>query len=127
MLVITFVSCRGGSDVRDKLIGKWRPIKSVEDFNGNGRIDPNDLYKDPPLDDFFVTFNANGTVIVIYMNDTSEQTWSLERNNTYLKMISTSGGNAGMIYEHIDSLTSTSIILKDTSGDLIRWNIWRKQ
>lgn len=137
------------------IIGNWKTTREVSDANGNGLIDASDPVSTPPdngFDNIFCTFSNDGTgmqtdsirtTINLAGRDTTlislfhkQLKWSLQDNDTYLQLIvtDTSGGNAKVTtsYLRIDSITSSSLALRDTClschpASAIIWNFFTRE
>ena len=126
------MSCNSASSLKDKLRGEWKHVKEVTDANNNGIMDSGDTNKDLAGEDLFIIFNSTGTLIVSY-NGTSnadnpgENTWSLEKDNAWLKIVNKSDSSSSVTWLHIDDISSKRMTLKDTSGGVTTWNVWEKR
>ena len=112
----------------DDITGKWRKTRSAIDTNGNGIIDNNELLAPDTYDSTHILiFNNDGTGEITYMNtNVATFSWSLENNNTYLK-IYYAGSITGLTYQHLDTLTYAAMTLRDTTGMSIVWSLYTKQ
>ena len=110
--------------VQDKLVGNWKNTMNVSDSNGNHILDIHDA-RDTINNPYIIQYNTNGTGAYL-LNGTSAGTftWQLLNNNTYLKISATGYPDA---VQHIDSLTSTTLILRDTTGISWIWQVFTKQ
>lgn len=129
IVLAAFASCKKkhNPSVQDNLLGKWKLNKEAIDTNGNGKMDANEVFTDTSSANYLLIFNADGTITETYLNVPARQlTWSLENNNTYLKIVDTSSGGK-TTHKHIDELTSTSMTWKDTTGGTATWTIFAKQ
>jgi hypothetical protein len=128
LLLLAVSACNNTSS---KLMGEWRHVKEVSDANRNGTMDAADSAKDLTGEDLFIIFNRDGTLIVSYNGATNadnpaENKWSIEGND-YLKIANKTDSSSSVIYLHIDELTSKKLTLKDTSGGVTTWNVWKKR
>jgi hypothetical protein len=125
---LLYTSCKKNSSdnpVADKLTGKWKYTYFVADSNHNHIMDAHDAID---------TIRNNPTIIEYYPDGTGAYllngasaasfTWQLLDNNTYLKV---SGLATGSATQHIDSLTATKLVLRDTTGISYTWQVYTKQ
>lgn len=125
-----FTSCKKSksSPQHDNVTGNWKKTAYAIDTNNNGVMDANEVL---PIDSvsakLIVVFNGDGSGQIITGNVTLNQfAWSLENNNTLLKLIYRDPAGKTTI-QHIDNLTSSAMTLKDTSGISAIWDIFNKQ
>jgi len=125
--ILLYTTCKKssiGNPVADKLAGKWKNTYFIADANGNHIRDTHDAI-DTINSPYITEYYPNGTGAYL-LNGVSAGTftWQLLDNNTYLK-VSTTG--SGSVTQHIDSLTATIMVLKDTTGISYAWQIFAKQ
>jgi Lipocalin-like domain len=112
-----------GDPVHDKLVGKWKGVKNIVDSNGNHIIDVHDAV-DILNNPYVIEYYSNGTGAYLLNGASAGSfTWQLAGNSTYLTVVSTSGTAT----QHIDSLTATTLVLKDTTGISYDWQMFSKQ
>jgi hypothetical protein len=124
---LCFVSaCKKSSGgVKSMLEARWKSEEVGEDKNGNGILDSSEMHSVDSLNEY-VLFNADGTGSDIGANFGNYPIpfyWALSQNNQYLGIQDTSNN---VVYYHIDALTNTQLILRDTSGGTNGWNIYKK-
>lgn len=91
-------------------------------------MDNNELLAPSSYDSTHVlVFNSDGSGQITYMNtNVASFSWTLENNNTYLK-IYYPGSINGLTIQHIDTLSSVSMTLRDTTGISVVWDLFTKQ
>lgn len=109
------------------ITGKWRKTRIAVDTNGNRLIDNLELLSVSAYDSTHIlVFNNDGSGQITYMNtNVGAFSWSLENNNTYLKIVY--AGLSSAIEQHIDTLTADAMTLRDTTGISVIWNLFTKQ
>ncbi len=121
------VSCKKSSGgVKSLLEGKWKSEQVGYDKNGNGILDASERGNVDSLNEYKL-FNSNGTGDDIGANFGLYPIpfyWLLSQNNQFLAIQDTS---YAVIYYHIDTITSTQMILRDTAGGVASWNVYKKQ
>ena len=123
ILVVTLfiaVSCNSKDDNpktdKDKLVGKWRPVKYVDECTGEGI---NTYFPDNCEANNRITFNADGTgsATDFYLNDADEcvnDTMSLNWNFTNNKLVITLDGD---VTESTYEITETTLKATETEVD----------
>ncbi len=96
------------------LIGTWQVTGLYQDYNNNGIADSDEIVQDTMLSHEWFSFYANGRMSVAYYSNFNGYRWVLASNNTYLHLMDTFSFSNN--YYHIDTLTSTTLVLKDTTG-----------
>ena len=127
VIIIGFCSCKKKHDAspQSNLIGKWKQVMVVADSNGNGVWDVHDAV-DSINTDIVLDFSSGGAGTIFQTNiSIGTFSWELLTNNTYLK--TTYPTSVGSAIQHIDSLTAKTLVLKDTTGISIMWNVFAKQ
>ena len=130
----TFAACLSckkttkSSVQHDDIMGKWRRTRVAIDTNGNKKIDDLELLSPSSYDSTHVlVFNSDGSGLITSSNvSVGTFSWSLENNNTYLR-IDYAGSATGTITQHIDTLSSSAMTLRDTTGVSVVWNLYTKQ
>ena len=127
---VILASCKKDySSSSASVVGTWKTDMVYVDTNHNGIMDPNELVKDTSLTHNFLIFNTNGTEIMTYDGATIQSNWKLINNNTYIE-VSGPAQSGGTYYLYIQSLNSTTMVLKDTSklhNDNVSWVSYTKQ
>lgn len=128
MLLVSCSKSTGPSLQHNEITGKWRKTRSAIDTNGNGKMDPIELLAPDSYDSTHVfVFNSDGSGQIIYQNLIAGSfSWSLENKNSYLRM-SYPGTSAAPTLQHMDTLTTTAMTLKDTTGSRLSWSLYNKQ
>jgi len=126
--VLFFSACSksssSSSSTSSQLVGTWTIVRLGEDTNHSGN--PVWFTASSLGISGYIKFNSNNTGIhsIVNPNDspviqTSPFTWSLSSDSKYV--LATDSGKTGADGLHIDSLTSNSLVLKDTSGGSTTW------
>ncbi|MBS1689421.1 MAG: hypothetical protein JSS96_11900 [Bacteroidetes bacterium] len=114
-----------GSPAEAKLLGKWHYEQEITDLNGNGIIDAQDYHEYDSVNSY-ITFNVNGTGTYLSNFDPLQTfNWKLLASDTYLQI----GDSSGADIYHIDTLSSTSLVLRDTATSFsnpIVWEVLKK-
>ena len=112
-------SCKKNNDAPSRsqmLIGTWQVTRLYEDNNNNGVADSDEIVQDTTLSHEWFSFYTNGKLIVAYYTNLTDYKWGLAGNNTYIDIIDSFTFSNANTYYHIDTLTSTTLVLKDTTG-----------
>lgn len=124
---LLYASCKKSSStnpVAASLEGKWKYTYFIADSNGNHIMDAHDAI-DTVNNPYTMEYYPDGTGAYLLNSATvGSFTWQLLNNNTYLKVSSSTSGSAT---QHIDSLTATKLIVKDTTGISYTWQVYIKQ
>jgi|GEM_PF-3235748 len=124
------VSCKKSEpSAQSMLEARWKSEQVGYDKNGNGILDPSERGNVDSLNEYKL-FNSDGTGDDIGANFGAYPIpfyWLMSANNQYLAIQDTSTKNNTIVYYHIDSLTSTRLILRDTAGGVATWNVFTKQ
>ena len=91
-----------------------------------------DSYEIIPIDSVTakstVIYKADGTGAKMFGSLVIDEfTWELTENNTILKTVFPNAWGADTDLQHIDKITSSSMVLKDVSGGSVFWLIYVKQ
>ncbi len=134
MGLIAVASCKkSSSGSNSPIVGKWKITQDATDTNNNGVLDAGEKYTDSS--NSIITFNSNNTGISTESFGTATLSanfsWALTNNNTALRIISTDNTVTPAImdtsYSIVDAITSTTLIVRDTSSSPIQWTIFTKQ
>ena len=114
--IYAFSSCSksgSSSNPQTEITGTWKITSQSYDSNSSGTLNKV-VTSDTSWAHAFYVFNSTGTFVRTYYSQTSQATWSLVNNNSYLKFIDTSS-SARTTYDLIVSLNSTTLQIKDTA------------
>ncbi|MDR3678948.1 MAG: hypothetical protein P4L41_03205 [Flavipsychrobacter sp.] len=122
-----FISCKKSSSggVKGMLEARWKSEETGIDKNGNGILDSNEVTHTDSLNNYRV-FNSDGSGSDIGAdlgNYPIPFQWAVSTDNTYLRIIDTT--NSAIIF-HIDLISNSQLILKDTAGGIYTWNVYKK-
>jgi hypothetical protein len=117
--IIAVVSCKKSksSTPADNLPGTWKLTKEYADYNNNGVMDANEMISDTLVSNTNVVyvFAASGTYSTsiqgVVVNNGN---WKLIDNNTYMQFTDTTALGVNNFYDHVESVSSTSLEVKDT-------------
>jgi hypothetical protein len=129
-ILVIFASFHACKKTNHALIsGRWKKVFYAIDTNGNGSLDSNEkIYPNAYASNELVIFSDNGKGQVIYKDSVIEVfLWKLKNNNTYLEVTDTGYSKHIVSYQHVDVLTSTTMILSDTSSMSKVWDVFVKQ
>jgi hypothetical protein len=129
LVVFSCTKTTKNSIEQDTITGKWRKTRIAIDSNGNGVIDNLELLSVTSYDSAHVfVFSGDGTGSITSMNTVvGDFKWSLENNNTYLKITFPAGATGTSGSRHIDTLAKYEMTLRDTTGGMIKWDLYTKQ
>lgn len=114
---------KANDHVRENLVGRWRATENARDDNGNGKLDEGESFPDRLYAENNLVFTSDGEVNLINNNMINgRKQWELMFDNTYLRIIEP----AYATDYHIDKITSSKLVLKDTSGRHTSWYIFEK-
>lgn len=108
------------------LIGKWKYVGKVDDVNGNHIMDAKDEYHKHTGDQLVVTYKKDGTLTFFYGDVENSNNWELLYNDTYLKISDPKQTGHNYTLQHIDSLTATRFVGRDTMYGRTEWNIYER-
>jgi hypothetical protein len=121
--VLFLTNCRkkndGPSETRRNLTGSWRITALGVDANGNNALDLDEFVPAPESPALVMTFAENGTgnasvnVNGFPLNATT--TWELSNSDRNLKVVSSVSGFSMTQYYSITTITTSALILADTS------------
>ncbi len=131
LLIVLGVACSKSSKTsvqNSNITGKWRKTWTVIDTNGNGLMDNTEYQSVNSYDStHYLVFNSNWTGQITYLSASiATFSWTLENSNTYLRIVY-SGPGVMAIPRHLDTLTATTMVLRDTTGISIVWDVFTKQ
>ncbi len=125
---IAFTSCKKKhtTSPQSNLIGTWKPYINVADANGNGKWDANDAVDSlkSPYNLQFVSGGAGFLMLPGTSTSIGNFSWEFLSSNTYLKVTYPSSGSTT---QHIDSLSTSLLVLRDTTGISTVWQVFTKQ
>jgi hypothetical protein len=129
LFVFSFTKNTKNSIEQDTITGKWRKTRLAVDSNGNGAIDNLELLSVTSYDSTHVfVFSGDGSGSITSMNAVvGDFKWSLENNNTYLKIAFPAGATGISGSRHIDTLAKYEMTLRDTTAGMTKWDLYTKQ
>lgn len=132
---LSLTQCRkkddGPSETWQNLQGTWRVTAYGADINENKQLDMDEFLPVPENPVITHTYAADGTgsTSINYAGFplTTSNTWELSNADRTLKVVSTTSGIAVTQYYTISSLTSSSMILADTTRAQRTFTVAMKQ
>jgi len=137
--LVGFASCKKKKDDSPKarLTGKWKVVQGGYDVNNNSVMEATEVMTIPDTFAVFMTFEGDGkgSMSLDFGGATISNgfTWSLINNDQDISIKGTSTSSLLPIDEgtaHINSLTSSDLILRDTElsdSTLASWTVLKKQ
>jgi len=125
VLFLMASACRKekSNHVKENLLGKWKATENGRDVNANGKLDDGESFPDIVYVGNDVVFDADGMLTLVNNNALmGRKTWELLHGDSYLRITEP----AYATDYHIDAITSSSLILKDTSNGRISWYMFAK-
>jgi hypothetical protein len=118
----TATSCKkkNTETTKDKLVGTWKETSYMSDDNNNGKMD--DVAVTTGLDDV-ATFKSDGTGTDLSSGNSTAFNWGLSSDNSYIILTAVFGS----VSEHIDQLSGSTLVMKDTTAGYISWATYTKQ
>lgn len=123
--IVSIGAChkKANNHVKDNLVGRWRATENARDDNGNGKLDEGESFPDRLYAENNLVFESNGEVNLINNNMINgRKQWELMFGDTYLRIIEP----AYSTDYHIDKITPSELVLKDTSGRHTSWYLFAK-
>ena len=115
----------------DMFVGNWKPHQIGVDANGNGIWDANEKVIDSNAEVSFVMFKGDGTGTITSDSDgipvVFPMTWTLQNNESDLRLLSSIFGNSDTIIQKIVSIDESTFILKDTTESPVSFISFNKQ
>lgn len=110
------------------LIANWKLEETGVDKNNNGTLDSNEVTYTDSLNDYrqFDSGNTGYDIGVNYGAYPIPFYWQLSQDLHYVRVSDTSISNPNPVIFHIDLITNTQLILRDSIGGVAAWNIYKK-
>ena len=109
--------------MRENLLGKWKATENARDDNGNGKLDDGESFPDLLYAENNLVFDADGTLTLVNSSALrGRKKWELLHGDSYLRVTEP----AYSTDYHIDRISSSSLVLKDTSNGRISWLMFAK-